>query len=134
MSNFELNAVKVGVFPTNGTELLLANHFVSLSDPGDGNLVLIKPGATTAITLGVLYLEDAKLNQTAAVVVDGYVPVYAAGTIAALDLVCIDVAGKVIDATDATTGDSIVGQAVTGGAAGELVTVQVFNKPVTTAA
>ena len=41
-SNFELNAVKVGVYPTNSTTLLIANHFVELAAES-GELVLDKP-------------------------------------------------------------------------------------------
>lgn len=70
---------------------------------------------------GVLYSYAEVEGEPATVAVGGVVSMVAGGTVAVGDEVAVDSDGKAVKAT--TTGHSIIGWARTGGAAGEMISV-----------
>ena len=79
------------------------------------------------VPLGVLQNDPSAAGQAAAVVCGGHVKVMAGETIVAKDLIGVDSAGKARKVektnTGADIGDVWVGQAITGGAVNEIISI-----------
>ncbi len=85
-------------------------------------------GAAAANTpIGILQNKPSAAGQAAEIMIDGISKAIAGETIAAGELVgpSTDTAGRVGDAD--TTADVIIGMAITGGAAGETISVLLFG-------
>ncbi len=97
---------------------------VSLASDGQVDVT----GATATNTpIGILQNKPSAAGTAAQIMIDGISKAIAGETIAAGELVgpSTDTAGRVGDAD--TTGDVIIGMAITGGDAGETISVLLFG-------
>lgn len=110
---------KVCISLEAGQDLSAAQyHFVSVASDGQVDAT----GAGLA-AIGVLQNDPSAAGRAAEVCVGGLTKVAAGGTVAAGAVVAANAAGK---AVAATTGDIVLGTAVTGGADGSIISM-VFN-------
>lgn len=80
--------------------------------------------AATAKIIGVLYNKPAAADVAAQIAISGVARVTAGGVVAAGDLLTSDANGKAIATT--TTGNVLLGRALTGGADTQLIEVLLF--------
>ncbi len=80
--------------------------------------------AATAKIIGVLYNKPAAADVAAQIAIGGVARVTAGGVVAAGDLLTSDANGKAIATT--TTGNVLLGRALTGGADTQLIEVLLF--------